>query len=136
MASVFVRTVANMFIRSALLSLSALAAAKEMPKDEIKAAELYDSGIRHANNVALKKVALPRSYATGRGLHSLRNIGRYRRLRVPTTRRSMLRSRRGWSAETEPPSRAVMSSVAATLVLTPATRCCNGLKLYATFKIC
>tara|TARA_R110002003_G_scaffold232_8_gene16759 strand:+ start:1847 stop:1984 length:138 start_codon:yes stop_codon:yes gene_type:complete len=45
-----------MFLRSALLSLSALAAAKEMPKDEIKAAELYDSGIRHANNVALKKV--------------------------------------------------------------------------------
>jgi hypothetical protein len=48
-----------MFLRSALLSLFALAAAKEMPKDEIKAAELYDSGIRHANNVALKKVAIP-----------------------------------------------------------------------------
>ena len=41
------------------MSLSALAAAKEMPKDDFKAAELYDSGIRHANNVALKKVALP-----------------------------------------------------------------------------
>lgn len=50
------RTSSIMFLRSALLSLSALAAAKEMPKDEIKAAELYDSGIRHANNVALKKV--------------------------------------------------------------------------------
>jgi len=47
--------IANMFIRSALLSLSALAAAKEMPKDEIKAAQLYDTGIRHMNNVALKK---------------------------------------------------------------------------------
>lgn len=45
-----------MFIRNALLSLSALAAAKEMPKDEIKAAKLYDTGIRHANNMALKKV--------------------------------------------------------------------------------
>lgn len=45
-----------MFIRSALLSLSALAAAKELPKDEFLAAELYDSGIRHANNMALKKV--------------------------------------------------------------------------------
>lgn len=45
-----------MFIRSALLSLSALVAAKEMPKDEIKAAKLYDTGIRHANNMALKKV--------------------------------------------------------------------------------
>lgn len=44
-----------MYLRTALLSLSALAAAKEMPKDEVKAAELYDSGIRHANNVALKK---------------------------------------------------------------------------------
>lgn len=53
------RAVANMYIRSALLSLSALAAAKEMPKDEIKAAELYDSGIRHANNIALKKVRAP-----------------------------------------------------------------------------
>jgi hypothetical protein len=48
-----------MFIRSALLSLSAFAAAKEMPKDEIKAAKLYDSGIRHANNIALKQVRLP-----------------------------------------------------------------------------
>lgn len=46
-----------MFLRTAILSLSALAAAKEMPKDEFKAAELYDSGIRHENNVALKKVA-------------------------------------------------------------------------------
>lgn len=50
-----------MFIRSALLSLSALAAAREMPKDEVKAAELYDTGIRHANNVALKKVCLTRA---------------------------------------------------------------------------
>lgn len=47
-----------MFIRSALLSLSALVAAKELPKDEIKAAKLYDTGIRHANNMALKKVGL------------------------------------------------------------------------------
>jgi hypothetical protein len=45
-----------MFMRTALLSLSALAAAKEMPKDEIKGAKLYDSGIRHANNMALKQV--------------------------------------------------------------------------------
>jgi len=44
-----------MYIRSALLSLSALAVAKEMPKDEFLAAELYDSGVRHANNMALKK---------------------------------------------------------------------------------
>jgi hypothetical protein len=43
-----------MFIRGALLSLSALAAAKELPKDDIKAAKLYDSGIRHANNMAIK----------------------------------------------------------------------------------
>lgn len=45
-----------MYLRTALLSLSAFAVAKEMPKDEVKAAKLYDSGIRHANNVALKKV--------------------------------------------------------------------------------
>ncbi|KAL5117866.1 hypothetical protein ACEQ8H_004184 [Pleosporales sp. CAS-2024a] len=43
-----------MFLRTALLSLSALAAAKELPKDEIKAAKLYDTGIRHANNMAIK----------------------------------------------------------------------------------
>lgn len=47
-----------MFVRTALLSLSALAAAKELPKDEVRGAELYDSGIKHANNVALKQVRL------------------------------------------------------------------------------
>lgn len=45
-----------MFTRTALLSLAALAAAKELPKDEVRGAQLYDSGIRHANNVALKEV--------------------------------------------------------------------------------
>lgn len=45
-----------MFVRSALLSLSALAAAREMVKDEVKAAKLYDSGIKHMNNMALKEV--------------------------------------------------------------------------------
>jgi hypothetical protein len=108
----------NMFFRTALLSLSAIAAAKEMPKDEIKAAELYDSGIRHANNVALKKVGLRRSCTTNRGLHFPRNIGRFRRLQAPTTRRNMLRSRRRLSAGTEPPSLGVMSSDAATSVST------------------
>lgn len=52
-----VQVAVNMYLRTALLSLSALAAAKEMPKDEFRAAQLYDSGIRHENNVALKKVA-------------------------------------------------------------------------------
>lgn len=47
-----------MFRRAALLSLAALAAAKEMPKDEFKAAELFDSGIRHENNKALKLVSM------------------------------------------------------------------------------
>lgn len=46
-----------MFRRAALLSLAALAAAKEMPKDEFRAAELFDSGIRHENNKALKLVS-------------------------------------------------------------------------------
>ncbi|CBX93901.1 hypothetical protein IAQ61_003776 [Plenodomus lingam] len=54
-----------MYVRSALFSLAALAAAKEMPKDEIKAAELYDSGIRHANNMALKKESWARQEAMG-----------------------------------------------------------------------
>jgi hypothetical protein len=47
-----------MFRRAALLSLAALAASKEMPKDEFKAAELFDSGIRHENNKALKLVSM------------------------------------------------------------------------------
>lgn len=54
--SVYRLHLGTMHLRSALLSLAALAAAKEIPKDEVKAAKLYDSGIRHANNVALKKV--------------------------------------------------------------------------------
>jgi hypothetical protein len=55
------QTIVNMFLRSALLSLSALVAAKEMPKDEVKGAELYDTGIRHANNMALKHVSFSAS---------------------------------------------------------------------------
>lgn len=55
--SILFHAATNMFLHTALLSLSALAVAKEMPKDEYKAAKLYDSGIRHENNVALKKVA-------------------------------------------------------------------------------
>ncbi|KAI4670835.1 uncharacterized protein J4E88_009587 [Alternaria novae-zelandiae] len=54
-----------MYLRTALLSLSALAAAKEMPKDEFRAAQLYDSGIRHENNVALKKESWARQEAAG-----------------------------------------------------------------------
>lgn len=45
-----------MYLRTALLSLSALAVAKELPKDEEKGARLYDSGIMHQNNIALKEV--------------------------------------------------------------------------------
>lgn len=45
-----------MYLKTAILSLAAAAAAREMAKDEVKASNLYDSGIRHANNVALKRV--------------------------------------------------------------------------------
>jgi hypothetical protein len=45
-----------MYVRSTLLSLAALAGAREVAKDEFKAAKLYDSGIKHANNIALKMV--------------------------------------------------------------------------------
>ncbi|KAF2645194.1 hypothetical protein P280DRAFT_495159 [Massarina eburnea CBS 473.64] len=54
-----------MFIRSALLSLSALAVAKELPKDEVKAAELYDSGVRHNNIMSLKQETFARQEAVG-----------------------------------------------------------------------
>ncbi len=40
----------------ALAALSSFAAAKEMPPDEIKAAELFDSGIRHQNIMEAKEV--------------------------------------------------------------------------------
>lgn len=52
----FIHRTVIMFRRAAVLSLAALAAAKEMPKDEFRAAELFDSGIRHENNKALKLV--------------------------------------------------------------------------------
>ncbi|KAF1955914.1 hypothetical protein CC80DRAFT_516792 [Byssothecium circinans] len=55
-----------MFVRSALLSLSALAAARELPKDEVKAAKLYDSGIKHQNNMALKMETFTRDEAEGK----------------------------------------------------------------------
>ena len=45
-----------MFVSSVILGLSALAGAREMAKDEVKAAKLYDSGIKHMNNIALKEV--------------------------------------------------------------------------------
>ncbi|KAL1597800.1 hypothetical protein SLS60_008287 [Paraconiothyrium brasiliense] len=54
-----------MFVRTALLSLSALVAAKELPKDEVKGAQLYDSGIKHANNVALKRESWAKHEANG-----------------------------------------------------------------------
>lgn len=45
-----------MVVMCAFLSLAAVVGAKELPKDEIKAAKLYGSWIRHANNMALKMV--------------------------------------------------------------------------------
>jgi len=54
-----------MYLRSTLLSLSALAVARELPKDEFKAAQLYDSGIRHQNNVGLKQETWARQEAAG-----------------------------------------------------------------------
>lgn len=62
-----------MFLRSAILSLAALAAAKEMPKDEFKAAQLFDSGVRHENNKALKLVG------NGSPEHVLGTDRRYRK---------------------------------------------------------
>jgi hypothetical protein len=81
-----------MYLRTALLSLSALAAAKEMPKDELRAAQLYDSGIRHENNVALKKVTntlLSCEFT----LNLNRSHGHVRKLQACTTLLSMLRSK-------------------------------------------
>jgi hypothetical protein len=45
-----------MHFQGVLFSLATVAVAKELSKDQVKAAKLYDSGIRHANNVALKLV--------------------------------------------------------------------------------
>ncbi|KAF1993512.1 hypothetical protein P154DRAFT_449993 [Amniculicola lignicola CBS 123094] len=54
-----------MFVQSVLLSLSALAGAREIAKNQFKAASLYDSGVRHANNVALKQETWARLEAQG-----------------------------------------------------------------------
>ena len=47
-----------MFFRSAVLSFAALAGARELPKDEVRGKQLYDSGIKHMNNIALKMVRM------------------------------------------------------------------------------
>lgn len=88
--------IANMFIRSALLLLSVLAAAKEMPKDEIKAAQLYDTGIRHMNNVALKKARFDSKRFVLRLKADIqaRNTGPFRKLLVYTPQLSTPRSKR------------------------------------------
>jgi hypothetical protein len=109
---------ANMFLRTALLSLSALAAAKEMPKDEVKAAQLYDTGIRHANNIALKKVAIAQLMVpifTSNG--DDRNTGQSRRRQEHTFRHSMRRSRTRSSVSTGLQSQAQTRSGAATSVI-------------------
>jgi hypothetical protein len=82
---------AIMFVRAVLLSLSALAAARELPKDEVKAAQLYDSGIKHANNVALKRV-LPNNCMSSLSTDISRNLGRSTRQLASTHLSSTLRS--------------------------------------------
>lgn len=47
------------------VSLPALAAAKELPKDQVKAAKIYDTGIKHMNNIALKEETFARQEAAG-----------------------------------------------------------------------
>ncbi|CAI6332602.1 unnamed protein product [Periconia digitata] len=55
-----------MYLRSAFISLSALAVtARELPKDEEAGARLYDSGIKHMNNIALKEETFARQEAAG-----------------------------------------------------------------------
>lgn len=46
-------------------AFSALAAAKELPKDPVRAAQLYDSGIKHMNNIALKEETFARQEQSG-----------------------------------------------------------------------
>jgi hypothetical protein len=104
-----------MFLRSALLSLSALAAAKEMPKDEVKGAKLYDTGIRHANNMALKHVSLPAPQYERTLNYDYRSIGPFRRQPVPTSHRSTPKSRTRSSASTVLPSPQRIRSGVATL---------------------
>jgi hypothetical protein len=47
---------------SILLTLTAYVAGKELPKDQFKAAALYDSGLKHEMNIARKKVRLAYSF--------------------------------------------------------------------------
>ncbi|KAF2108044.1 hypothetical protein BDV96DRAFT_505215 [Lophiotrema nucula] len=55
-----------MFISSVLFGLIALVSAKEVAKDEVKAAKLYDSGIKHMNNIALKEESWAKHAAAGK----------------------------------------------------------------------
>lgn len=80
-----------MFVRTVLLSLSTLAAARELPKDEVKAAQLYDSGIKHANNVALKTV-LSNKCLSSASIDTRRNLGRSMRRLASMRQSSMPRS--------------------------------------------
>jgi hypothetical protein len=108
----------NIFLRTAFLTFSALAAAKEMPKDDFKAAELYDSGIRHANNVALKKVSctpwFPHRPHPLRANTDYRKLGPGRRLLALTIQLSTQRSRTRSNVLTGLPFPGMTSSDAAT----------------------
>ncbi|KAF2010234.1 hypothetical protein BU24DRAFT_437022 [Aaosphaeria arxii CBS 175.79] len=54
-----------MYVQTAVLSLAALATAKQVAKDQVKAAKLYDSGIKHMNNIALKHESWTKHEAAG-----------------------------------------------------------------------
>ncbi|KAF2738949.1 hypothetical protein EJ04DRAFT_573394 [Polyplosphaeria fusca] len=55
-----------MYLTTTILSLSALAGARQMAKDEVKAAKLYDSGIRHMNIIGLKEESWGNRRAAGK----------------------------------------------------------------------
>ena len=60
--------------------VAALGAAKEVAKDVVKAAKLYDTGIKHMNNIALKQVSTTHTciYLTWRSPESQETFARQR----------------------------------------------------------
>jgi len=101
-------------MRAALLSLPAFVAAKELPKDETKAAKLYDSGIKHMNNIALKMVrfAVLLNFLVPTNIYRKRLQGKKPLVHMPPSSTPKLRI--SSHAPTEPPSQVVTLSGART----------------------
>jgi hypothetical protein len=82
-----------MYFATAVLSLSALVGARQMAKDQVKAAKLYDSGVRHRNILSLKEVCIESMVCIVWALISSRSRGATAAQLASMIPRSILKSR-------------------------------------------